>query len=84
MPLLTIYSRPGCHLCDEAIDLAEGLKGRFGYDVEIVDIELDDELHRLYLEAIPVIVVDGRELLRIDGHRHGGMERALESAFPGG
>lgn len=77
---LTIHSRPGCHLCEEAIELADGLKERFGYEIEIVDIELDDELHRLYLEAIPVVSLDGRELVRIDRHRHGGLERALETA----
>lgn len=80
---LTIYSRPGCHLCEEAIELAEGFKTRFGYEIEIVDIEQDDQLHRLYLEAIPVIVLDGRELLRIDGYRRGGLERSLQAACSG-
>lgn len=76
---MTIYSRPGCHLCEEAIELAESLRDRFNFEIEILDIELDDELHRRYLEAIPVIEVDGRELLRIDGYRRGGLERALEN-----
>ncbi|MBK5229911.1 MAG: glutaredoxin family protein [Thermoleophilia bacterium] len=77
---LVIYTRPGCHLCEEAIAAAEVLIPRFGFSLHEVNIELDDQLHRRYLEAIPVIEVDGRERLRLDGHRHGGLERALEQA----
>jgi glutaredoxin len=55
-PLVRLYSRPDCHLCDEAragleAMLAEGLDFR----LEEVDIDSDDELHRRYLERIPVV-----------------------------
>jgi glutaredoxin len=57
---VTLYSRPGCHLCDEAraevLALrAEGLR----FELREVDIEGDDELLKRYLERIPVIAVDG-------------------------
>lgn len=77
---LVIYTRPGCHLCEEAVAAAEALIPRFGFSLHEVNIELDDQLHRRYLEAIPVIEVDGRERLRLDGHRHGGLEQALKQA----
>jgi glutaredoxin len=77
---LVIYTRPGCHLCAEAVAAAEALRPRFGFTLREVNIELDDQLHRRYLEAIPVIEVDGRERLRLDGHRHGGLEQVLEQS----
>jgi glutaredoxin len=57
-PRLVLYSRPGCHLCDDARVVLE----RIGEPFQEIDIESDDELHRRYLERIPVIVLDGQEL----------------------
>jgi glutaredoxin len=59
-PLVRLYSRPDCHLCDEARAgletlLAEGLDFR----LEEVDIDSDEELHRRYLERIQVVDVEG-------------------------
>jgi glutaredoxin len=57
---VTLYSRPGCHLCDEARDGLLAL-GREGLDMQLheVDIETDDRLHAMYLERIPVIALGG-------------------------
>ena len=57
MSRLTLYSRPGCHLCDDA----RAVLDRVGEAYEEVDIESDDALHKRYLERIPVVVVDGEE-----------------------
>jgi glutathione S-transferase len=59
-PLVRLYGRPDCHLCDEArrglLDLrSDGLDFR----LEEVDIDTDDELHRRFLERVPVIELDG-------------------------
>jgi glutaredoxin len=61
-PLITVYVRPGCHLCDEALAVLRPLAGEAGARLETVDIESDDELHRRYLERIPVTCLDGEEL----------------------
>jgi glutaredoxin len=55
-----VYSRPGCHLCEEAIRAIAALHGD-GYRFELleVDIESDDLLLRRHLERIPVVEVDG-------------------------
>jgi len=58
MSTLTMYSRPGCHLCDDARDVLE----RIGVAFTEVDIDSDDELFKRYLERIPVIALDGEEL----------------------
>lgn len=57
-PRLTLYGRPGCHLCDDARVVLQ----RVGEHFDEVDITTDDALHASYLERIPVIVLDGQEL----------------------
>ena len=59
--VVTVFSRPGCHLCEEAIELLEGLQ-RPDIRVETVDIEADERLLGRYLERIPVVALDGVEL----------------------
>ncbi len=56
-----IYSRPGCHLCDEAKAsiLSAGCSDQFV--LEEIDIESDEELLRKYKYDIPVIVIGGVE-----------------------
>jgi glutaredoxin len=57
---VTVYSRPGCHLCSEAIEALLALH-REGYRFELheVDIESEDVLLRRLLEKIPVVEIDG-------------------------
>ena len=55
MRRITLYGRPGCHLCDDARDVLV----RVGEPFEEVDIDGDDELLKRYLERIPVVAVDG-------------------------
>jgi glutaredoxin len=62
MSTVTLYGRPGCHLCDDARSVLQRLRARFGFALEEVDITTDDALHRRYLERIPVIALDGEEL----------------------
>ncbi|MBA2766312.1 MAG: glutaredoxin family protein [Actinomycetota bacterium] len=57
-PRLTLFGRPGCHLCDDARVVLQ----RVGEPFDEVDITTDDALHASYLERIPVIVLDGQEL----------------------
>ena len=62
MTEVTVYERPGCHLCEDAVAALERLRGRRAFRLRRVDITADDDLHRRYLERIPVIVLDGEEL----------------------
>ncbi len=59
---VTLYGRPGCHLCDDAREHLERVRARTPFTLEEVDITTDDALHARYLERIPVIAVDGEEL----------------------
>ncbi|HKH64623.1 MAG TPA: glutaredoxin family protein [Solirubrobacterales bacterium] len=60
MATVVVYSRPGCHLCEEAISQIVALHTE-GYRFELheVDIESHDLLLRRYLERIPVVEIDG-------------------------
>ncbi|MTD42898.1 glutaredoxin family protein [Conexibacter sp. W3-3-2] len=60
--MITVHVREGCHLCDDALALLRPLAAEHGEPLEVVDIEADDDLHRRYLERIPVICLDGEEL----------------------
>ena len=59
---VTLYSRPGCHLCDDARAAIERVRARTPLTLDEVDITADDALHARYLERIPVIALDGEEL----------------------
>ena len=58
---LILYERDGCHLCEEARVLLDGMLGLDRY--ERVDIEADDDLVVRYGFRIPVIAVDGADRL---------------------
>ena len=59
---VTLYGRPGCHLCDEALETLERIRRTHPFQLDQQDIEADDELFKRYLELIPVIALDGEEL----------------------
>ena len=61
-PTLTLYSRPGCHLCDDARAALERLRARAPFTLREVNIETDDSLHSRYLERIPVVALGDEEL----------------------
>ncbi|BBC35638.1 hypothetical protein SGFS_069320 [Streptomyces graminofaciens] len=59
--LVTLIGKPGCHLCDDAQEVIEKVCGDLGVSWEKKDITQDEELHRLYWEQIPVVLVDGAQ-----------------------
>jgi glutaredoxin len=73
-PLVKLYARPDCPLCDEARKGLERLRADgHGFELAEVDIGTDDELHARFLERIPVVEFDGEILselfLDVDGLR---------------
>ena len=61
---LTILSKPGCHLCDEMKTVVAKVAGRFGVDVEEVDISADPDLMQQYGEQIPVLMWEGKKIAK--------------------
>ena len=63
MTVVTLYTRPGCHLCDEAREALLALRSELPpFELCEVDIETDPTLHARYLERIPVVEVGGEEV----------------------
>ena len=57
---LVLYSRPGCHLCEQALEeLLDLHREGYRFDLHEVDIESDEELLRRMLERIPVLELNG-------------------------
>ena len=57
---VVVYSRPGCHLCEEAIAAIVALHGEgYRFGLHEVDVESDELLLRRHLERIPVVEIDG-------------------------
>jgi glutaredoxin len=63
-PLVTLYTRAGCHLCDEAKKVLDRARSRAEFDYEERDIDAAPELLRLYNEEVPVIAIDGRKAFK--------------------
>jgi glutaredoxin len=61
-PAVTLYGRPGCHLCDDAREILLRVRADAPFELAEIDIEGDDELFKRYLERIPVVCLDGEEL----------------------
>jgi glutaredoxin len=61
MRAVTLYGRPGCHLCDDARAVLERVRATHPFSLEEIDIESDDALLKRYLERIPVVAIDGQE-----------------------
>ena len=66
MLALTIYSRPGCHLCDEMKALVQRVVRTHSPQIAMgeVDISTDPELENLYGREIPVLVLNGRKIAK--------------------
>lgn len=60
--MITVLSRPGCHLCEEALAELAPIATEFGVTVSEIDIDRDDALLLAHLERIPVVLVDGVEV----------------------
>jgi glutaredoxin len=59
MTTITIYSRHGCHLCDDAQAVLESMREELNFDIEIINIDEDADLIKLYSDQVPVIHIDG-------------------------
>lgn len=62
MPVVTLYGKPGCHLCDDARAVVERVREQRPFELQEVDVSLDPVLHSRYGERIPVVELDGEQL----------------------
>ena len=74
LPEVVLYTRAGCHLCDEAKAvirraqalLSQGVGGQADapFAFREVDIDLDPELRQRYNEEVPVVFLDGKKAFK--------------------
>ena len=71
MTLITIYSRTGCHLCEDALKILQSMQSELDFDLEEILIDGNEELEKLYGEKIPVTQIDGKhhDFWRVDPER---------------
>lgn len=62
---LTLYSRPGCHLCEEMKAALAPASRRVRFTLEEINIDSDPELVRLYGESIPVLAINGKVAFKV-------------------
>ena len=69
--MVTVYSRHGCHLCEDAVKTLEGMREELAFEIEIIYIDGNSELEKLYGNEVPVIHIDGQhhDFYRIDPER---------------
>jgi glutaredoxin len=60
-PRVVLYSKPGCHLCDDAREIVAAVCADLGEQFDEVDISTSEELMRAFGEQIPVTFVDGEQ-----------------------
>jgi glutaredoxin len=62
MTLITLYSKPDCHLCVEARAVLLRAQADLEFELSELDITADETLHRAYFERIPVVALGEEEL----------------------
>ena len=62
--VLTLYTKPGCHLCESMKALLANAKAQQPFELTVIDISDNPALRRLYQNHIPVLLKDGKEIAR--------------------
>jgi hypothetical protein len=80
LPALTLYSRPGCHLCDEMKAVVDLVARWVPFTIDIIDVSSDPRLEAQYGLEIPVLLINGRKAAkhRVTEHELRRMLKARE------
>jgi len=58
---VTLISRAGCHLCEEAEQTLRRLAAELGFAYSELDVDAEDARRHEYSDRVPVILIDGKE-----------------------
>lgn len=64
IPEVTLFTRQGCHLCDEAREEIERLRSAAEFRLVILDVDLDPELQAKFSNEVPVVFINGRKAFK--------------------
>ena len=62
MAQLTLYGRQYCHLCQDMLAALQALRGEYGFELAVLDVDADPALLARYDELVPVLTAADREL----------------------
>ena len=82
MRVVTLYTKPGCHLCEAVEQTLRAVRQRHEFRLLVRNIDGSPEDHARYWDAIPVVTLDGREIARYRLSRDE-FEAALQAANTG-
>jgi len=70
-PRVIIYSRKNCHLCEVAKEVVESARNEVEFELEVLFIDGNPELEKLYGEEVPVTMINGKrhDYFRVDRAR---------------
>ena len=73
---IEMFSKPGCHLCDEAREVIEQARSHYPFEFRIINIENERKLEAVYGSEIPVVRINGNRAFkyRVDSQE---LERKL-------
>lgn len=57
---VVMFTRQGCHLCDDAWRELERLRGEYGFALSEKDVDADPELRAQFDQCVPVVEVNGK------------------------
>ncbi len=63
-PHVIIYSRDGCHLCEEAERMVRMVQSKLNFSYEVVNIDSDPKLQQQFQEEVPVVFINGRKAFK--------------------
>jgi glutaredoxin len=61
---ILFYTRSGCHLCEEAWELLNSARQKYGFALKAVDVDSDPGLAAEHGEQVPVVAVNGKVRFR--------------------
>ena len=67
-PQVTLYTRTGCCLCDDAKQVIAAARQQAAFEYAEIDIDLDPDLVRLYGHEVPVITINHRKANKYKVH----------------
>jgi glutaredoxin len=69
--MVTVYSRHGCHLCENAVNTLEGMREELAFTIDVIYIDGNPELEKLYGNEVPVIHINGEhhDFFKVDAER---------------
>ncbi len=63
-PAVTLYTRQGCCLCDDAKRALDAAGRQAAFQLEVIDIDSDPQLRAQYNDEVPVIAINGSKAFK--------------------